>query len=101
MFSYENLKERNIKEIISAFEVDDMADLIYRNITDEDKVKNKIFNDNGKYYYLPIENNEIRMCKSLTDVGGSYQLFSQYTDKMLNDLKNTNKKTEEMYGSEL
>lgn len=98
-FNISTLKDTTtIGKLISAIESNDIGNLIYRNITTDYKIENKIYVEYGKYYYLPLENNEVRVYVSLSDINSSYQSSSTYFDKKIKDLEESLEKTEKLYG---
>lgn len=105
-FDTSNLKAYIIESLVNTLEEDeDNSSKIYSNITDSDNIENKIYVNSSKYYYLPIENNEIRIYTSLSDIDKSYQSITSYFDKKLEEnekdikeLEDIVEKTEKMYG---
>lgn len=104
-FDTSNLKVFPIRNIIEMIEGnEDNARKIYSSITSSSNIENKIYAKSSKYYYLPIENNEVRIYTSLSDIDKSYQSTTSYFDKKIDENEKTIKelediveKTEEMY----
>lgn len=105
-FDTSNLKVFIIENLINILEEnEDNARKIYSSITSSSNIENKIYAKSSKYYYLPIENNEVRIYTSLSDIDKSYQSTTSYFDKKIDENEKTIKelediveKTEEMYG---
>lgn len=105
-FDTSNLKTFLIKDLINTLEEnEDNSSKIYSSITRSNNIENKIYAKSSKYYYLPIENNEVRVYTSLSDIDKSYQSITSYFDKKLEEnekdikeLEDIVEKTEEMYG---
>lgn len=105
-FDTSNLKAYIIESLINTLEEnEDNSSKIYSSITSSNNIENKIYAKSSKYYYLPIENNEVRVYTSLSDIDKSYQSTTSYFDKKIDENEKTIKelediveKTEEMYG---
>lgn len=104
-FNSKDLKFTAKDDIIEIIEGDkDSAYKINRVINNDSNIKNKIYAISKKYYYLPIENNEVRVFSSKYDFDKSYKSSIDYwnnqikeNDEKINDLEESLNKTEELY----
>lgn len=102
-FNSKQLKFTQTDDIVEIIEGNkDSGYEVNRHINKDFNINNKIYINSGKFYYLPIENNEIRVFSSKSDFDTSYQSDSSYwdnaikeNDEMIKDLEDNLDKVEE------
>lgn len=94
------------KDLINVLEKsEDTSDKIYSNISDDFDISNNIYTSSEKYYYLPLDKNELIICVNSEDIPSLYQSATSYfnnvireNDRKINELEKSLQETERLYG---
>lgn len=104
-FDCDSISYDNLIKIISIFEGNgEFASNIYSSISRSSNISDKIYAESSNFYYLPIENDKIRVYTSKYDFDETYKSSKEYWENKINEneeqikeLEKDLEKTEEMY----
>lgn len=95
-FSTTDLYYVPLSNIITCIENDDeLSNKIERNITDDENINGKVYTKTNNYYYLPIEDEQVRIFTSINDIDNSYRSNIEYWDDVIEENEQTIQDLEE------
>lgn len=106
-FNSKGLKFTAVDDMVEIIEGNkDIANKINSSINTDFNIENRIYASSKKYFYLPIENNEVRIFSSKNDIDSKYKSSTEFwnnqleeNEKDIDELEESLEKTEELFGS--